>query len=273
MLNIISILVDNITFTDEHFLGEPGLCYWIEAEGKKILFDLGFSDTYIRNAKKLKISLSKTNYIILSHGHNDHTEGLKFFPFASKKIQLISHPDCLLPKYVSGDQYIGSPLNKEIVSDKFSYIQSEKPYFITPNSAFLGRIKEKYDFEEREPIGFIIRNNKKENDLLFDDSALAIKTKKGVVIITGCSHSGICNIVASVKEIFKGEKIYSIIGGFHLRKSSMERLEETMKVLKKEVMGLIYPAHCTDFGAKCFLAKHLKTEKVYVSKKIIFNEN
>jgi len=56
MLNIISILVDNITFTDEHFLGEPGLCYWIEAEGKKILFDLGFSDTYIRNAKKLKIS-------------------------------------------------------------------------------------------------------------------------------------------------------------------------------------------------------------------------
>ncbi len=114
---------------------------------------------------------------------------------------------------------------------------------------------------------------KKEKDLLFDDSALAIKIKKGIVIITGCSHSGICNIVASTKEIFKGEKIYSIIGGFHLRRTDMKRLEETMKVLVKEVIGPIYPAHCSDFKAKCFLAKHLKTEEVFVSKKIIFNEN
>ncbi len=162
----ITILVDNITFTDEHFLGEPGLCYWIEVDGRKILFDLGFSDTYIKNAEKLEINLSKTNYIILSHGHNDHTEGLKFFPFASKKVQLISHPDCLLPKYISDDYYIGSPLIKDIVCNKFRYIQSKKPYFITPNIVFLGEIKERYNFEKREPIGFIIRNHQKRKRLI-----------------------------------------------------------------------------------------------------------
>ncbi len=91
----LTVLVDNNTFTDEHFLGEPGLCYWIETDGKKILFDTGFSDVYLKNAKKLNIDLSNTDCIVLSHGHNDHTTGLKSFPHSSKKIDLISHPDCL----------------------------------------------------------------------------------------------------------------------------------------------------------------------------------
>jgi len=266
----ITVLVDNNTFTDEHFLGEPGLCYWIKVDGKRILFDLGFSDVYIKNAEKLKINLRRTDFIILSHGHNDHTQGLKFFPGLSPKVTLISHPDCLLPKYFSDDYYIGSPLSKKETEEKFDYIQTKDPYFLTPDIVFLGEIKERYDFEKRKSMGFIIREKKKEKDLLLDDSALAVKTKKGVVIITGCSHSGICNIIAAAKEVFNNEKICSVIGGFHLRGEVKERLEETVKVFRIEVSGRIYPAHCSDFKAKCFLAQHLDTEEVFVSQKLHF---
>ena len=265
------ILVDNYTATDKHFLGEPGLSYWIETDSKNILFDVGFSDIFIKNAKKLNIDLSKTNYIVLSHGHNDHAAGLKFFPYPSKKIFLITHPDCLLPKYLSDNYYIGSPVFLEEANENFHYIQSKEPYFITPNIVFLGEIAEKYDFEKRKPIGYTIRNNQKEPDLLLDDSAMAIKTKKGIVIVTGCSHSGICNIIATTKEIFKGEQIYSVIGGFHLRKETEEKLKKVVEVFKEEVIGPIYPAHCTDFRARCFLAKYLNTEEVFVSKEIKFD--
>jgi len=171
-----------------------------------------------------------------------------------------------LPKYLSDDYYIGSPVSKKEAGKNFNYIQSKTPYFITQNIAFLGEIKENYGFEKRKPIGFIIRNNEKEDDLLFDDSALAVRTKRGVVVVTGCSHSGICNIVATAKTVFNVKNVYSVIGGFHLRGKYKKRLTKTVEVLKKEVNGPIYPAHCSDFKAKCFLAKHLRTEEVFVSK-------
>lgn len=128
---------------------------------------------------------------------------------------------------------------------------------MTPNTAFLGEINQKYSFEKRP-----------EN--LTDDSALTVKTKNGLVVITGCSHSGICNIIAQAKKVFKGEKVYSVIGGFHLRGENKEKLKKTAEILKKEVTDTVYPAHCVDFDAKCFLASKLKTEQVFVSKIIEF---
>ena len=86
----IIILAENLTFTDEHFFGEPGPSYWVEADGKHILFDTGFSSLYVKNAKKLNVDLSSTNAIVLSHGHNDHATGIKDFPYPSKKISLIN---------------------------------------------------------------------------------------------------------------------------------------------------------------------------------------
>lgn len=265
------VLVDNNTATDEHFLAEPGLSYWIEKDNKYILFDTGFSDIYIENAKKLNVDLAKTDYIVLSHGHNDHTTGLKFFPHPSKRITLITHPDCLLPKYITDDYYIGSPVSLEEAGDKFNYVQSKESYFIAPDIVFLGEIKEKYGFEKKNPTGYIIKNNQREPDLLLDDSAISIRTKKGIVIVTGCSHSGICNIISATKEAFKNEKIYSVIGGFHLRNESEDKLQKIVEVFKEEVVGPIYPAHCTDLKAKSFLGKYLDVKEVFVSQEIKFD--
>jgi len=263
----ISVLVDNNTLTDAHFYGEPGLSLWIEADGKNILFDTGYSDLYIENAKKLNIDLSKTDFIVLSHGHNDHTVGLKYFPYPSKKIILISHPFALYPKFDDKAQF-GSPVVKKETDRLYTYVQADKPYFITPNTAFLGEIKRQFDFEKSPPIGFTDINGEKQPDNLIDDTGIAIKTKNGVFVITGCSHSGICNIVAQAKSVFNVDKISSIIGGFHLLHTNYNRLEKKANFLKREVKGTVYPCHCTDFNAKRIIASLLKVEEVFVSKTI-----
>ena len=72
------VLEDNNTFIDEYYLGEPAVSYYIENENEKILFDTGYSDAFIQNAKKMSIDLNQVQKIVLSHGHNDHTGGLPY---------------------------------------------------------------------------------------------------------------------------------------------------------------------------------------------------
>ena len=124
------ILVEETAKTG--FESEHGLSVYFEKDGQKFLFDLGQSDKFQKNAKKLKLKLDDIDFLCFSHGHYDHTGGLPYFPI-NDKIRIISHPDCLLPKY-QGDRYIGFPKFKEdwIISLK------EKPTKITKNVHFLG---------------------------------------------------------------------------------------------------------------------------------------
>jgi len=263
----LTVLVDNNTVPDAHFYGEPGLCLWIEVDGKNILFDTGYSDVYIENAKKLGIDLSKTDFIVLSHGHNDHTVGLKYFPYPSKKITLVSHPNTLYRKY-DDKEYFGSPVLKEEVEKLYTYVMTKTPYNITQNVIFLGEIKRQNDFEKNLPIGYTDIDTKKQPDNLLDDTGLAIKTERGIFVVTGCSHSGVCNIIAQAKSLFKDNSIYSIIGGFHLMKASDDRLKKTANYIKQEVKGVTYPCHCTDFTAKYAIASLSNVEEVFVGKVI-----
>jgi 7,8-dihydropterin-6-yl-methyl-4-(beta-D-ribofuranosyl)aminobenzene 5'-phosphate synthase len=263
----LTVLVDNNTIPDAHFYGEPGLCLWVEVDGKHILFDTGYSNVYLENAKKLGVDLAKTDFIILSHGHNDHTVGLKYFPYPSKKVTLISHSKTLYRKF-DNKEYFGSPVLKDEADKLYTYIQTDKPYFITPNVVFLGEIKRQLQFESSTTIGFSEINGNKQPDKLVDDTGIAIKTIKGVFVITGCSHSGVCNIINQAKRVFNVNEIYSIIGGFHLLKASKSRVKKTAEFLQQEVNGVMYPCHCTDFTAKCAIAALSKVEEVFVGKTI-----
>ncbi|MFR8652958.1 MBL fold metallo-hydrolase [Megamonas funiformis] len=97
---ILNVLVDNNTFIDKYFLGEPALSYFIELDNKKILFDTGYSDIFLTNANKMNISLANLDYIVLSHGHSDYTGGLKslLHKYNLEKTKLIAHPQILYPK-------------------------------------------------------------------------------------------------------------------------------------------------------------------------------
>ena len=260
----LQVIVDNHTYIDQYFLGEPAVCFYIEDEEKKILFDAGYSEIVLSNAEKMHIDLSRLTHIVLSHGHDDHTRGLKFLKekIDLSKTKLITHPDCLLPKR-DGSIEIGCPLNETDIRKICSYQPSAEPVKITEHLTFLGEIPSIYAFEKRAPIGEVNKGSGWEEDLVMEDSALVYRSKKGLLIITGCSHSGICNIIDYAKKVCHNEHIYGIIGGFHLLKQD-KRLDETVQTLSKMEIEQFYPCHCVSFEAKVQLNEAAKVCEVGV---------
>jgi 7,8-dihydropterin-6-yl-methyl-4-(beta-D-ribofuranosyl)aminobenzene 5'-phosphate synthase len=203
----------------------------------------------------------------MSHGHNDHAAGLKDFPHPSKDVSLIAHPGALVPKY-GINSYIGASITADEAETNYTYVPSIEPYFITPNIAFLGEIPQLHDFEPRVQVGNLKVGDKIEPDYLIDDSALAINTSEGVTVITGCSHSGICNIVDQAKKVFHTETVSTVLGGFHLRSADDERLKKVTAFFAENVTGTVYAGHCTGFNAKYLLNTKVPVEEAFVARVI-----
>lgn len=209
----ITVLVDNNTLIGKNLNGEPGLSFFIEDEGIKVLFDTGISDLFIKNAHKLGISMDNLDYVVISHGHDDHIGGLvhlinyyKDYNIKNRP-KLLIHPMALMNKICENND-IGNFLNENIISLYFDVIKTSEPYSITDKLVYLGEIKRKYEFEKLVSYNKINCNGKMLPDNLIDDTAIAYDYSKGIVIITGCSHSGICNIIEHSKDVIKKNKIY-----------------------------------------------------------------
>ncbi|QQK08656.1 MBL fold metallo-hydrolase [Miniphocaeibacter halophilus] len=262
------VLVDNNTYINHYYLGEPGASYYMEIDNEKILLDTGYSGIVVENAKKMDVDLSQLNKIIISHGHDDHTKGLMKIieKFNTSNMELISHPDAFYPKRAR-DEDVGSPLSRSDISKEFKYNPSKEPLNVTENCIFLGEIPEYFDFEKRRVLGEREVDEKLEDDYMIDDSALVCKLKDGIFIVTGCSHSGICNIVEHAKKICNDDRILGIIGGFHLFKTD-ERLKKTIDYFLDNKVKMVYPCHCTSLGVKAEILKKFDFNEVGVGFKL-----
>ncbi|MTI65841.1 MAG: MBL fold metallo-hydrolase [Firmicutes bacterium] len=234
----INVLVDN--HASREYSSEWGLSFFIESS-KKILFDFGSSNMFMENAKKLGIDISSSDNLVLSHGHWDHGNGLEYI--TNKK--LICHPDAFIKRYRKNKEYIGLPFSIKEAKKRFDLILSRGPFKIDENIVFLGQTPKIVEFESKD-TSFIKEDGSK--DFVMDDSALVFNTKKGLVIITGCAHSGICNIIEYSRQITGVNKIYAVIGGFHL-KGNDELTTKTINYLKKLDIDIIRTSHCTKFDA------------------------
>jgi len=260
----LTVLVDNNTSIDRYFYGEPGLSYLIRQDNLKILFDVGYSDILIKNALKMNISLLDLDFIAISHGHIDHTGGLepiiKYYMEAAgeniphRQPTLIAHPSAFARKKNENLEDIGSLITKEKLALHFQLNLSKKPLWLNDKLVFLGEIERTDDFEALHPMGKRAIDNTTEDDYLLDDSALVYKSPLGLVIITGCSHSGICNIVTYAGKVCREERIADIIGGFHLLKPGETQLKKTLEYLEKVKPAALHACHCTDLQSKIALA-------------------
>lgn len=238
------------------FLAEHGLSYLIEFNSKKILLDAGHSDVFLQNANKLNIDINKeVDAIVLSHGHWDHGNGLKYI--INKN--LIAHPLSFIKRYrVGGNENIGLSISKEELSKKFNLITSDKPYMISDDIFFLGSIPRNNDFEA-QTTPFIDDNGKP--DFVPDDSALVFIKDHGLIIVTGCSHSGICNIIDYAMMVTGINNVTAVIGGFHLKHNSVQT-QKTIQYLRKLNIKNLYPAHCTALPALSAFYNEFKIEQV-----------
>jgi 7,8-dihydropterin-6-yl-methyl-4-(beta-D-ribofuranosyl)aminobenzene 5'-phosphate synthase len=266
----LTLLVDNNA--GHGLFGEWGLSFFIEADGKKILFDTGASDLFLKNAAHLKIDLLNLDYLIFSHGHYDHTWGLDFLlqNFLAARIPLdqrptlIAHPGALIPKFRDDGSEFGMLIHESTLERNLKSTLTSKPFQLTENLFFLGEIPRKFDFESKTPLGHTVASGKSTADYLLDDTVLAYKTPKGLIVITGCSHSGICNIIDYAREVCREDKVIDIIGGFHLTdlKSDDPKLTGTSRYLKELNPAQIHPCHCTDLHCKMALAKTATVNEV-----------
>lgn len=144
----LTVLIDNNTYIDEYYIGEPALSYYIEDENERLLFDTGYSDAFIRNAQAMNIDLSAISTLILSHGHNDHTGGIKYLmnQYPDCNCRIVAHPD-VFKKRIYNELHIGSPLAEKDVKKMMNLHLTKQPVKVSKNITFLGEIPMMNDFE------------------------------------------------------------------------------------------------------------------------------
>ncbi len=270
----LTVLIDNNTLIDRYFLGEPGLSFLIKEGNKRIIFDVGYSDAFLKNTACMDINLFDLDSVVISHGHMDHTWGLfyliKLYAEAEiekiefKKPDLIAHPWTFYPKISDESEEIGSIITEETLSRHFNIKMCKNPQWITERLVFLGEIKRSNDFENKKPIGKIYHNDKYFDDYLLDDSALAYKANDGLVMITGCSHAGICNIIEYAKKVCHESRIIDVIGGFHLLNPDEKVMRSTCNYIKNNNIKTLHACHCTDLHSKIKLSKYCQVKEVGV---------
>lgn len=224
----LTILSENDTSRKNNKIctAEWGLSVYLQTKDVNILFDTGHTGNFKNNAKNFGINLDDTDFIVFSHYHWDHTKGLLHHEFTEKK-KLILHPE-ILEKVPDEDA--------EKYKKDFDIIATKEVFELSPGVFYLGQIPRKTDYEDGSYNG----------DPMMDDSAIAIKTSNGVLVLTGCSHSGVCNISEYAKQV-TGQELYGAIGGFHLFETQPQAVEGTIKYFKQEKPKLLYPMHCVDF--------------------------
>ena len=238
------------------FQAEHGLSYLIETDGEKILFDTGHSDIFLKNALRLGINMIKdVNTIVLSHGHWDHGDGLS--NLHGKR--LIAHPGVFSKRYRKRDHsYLGLNLDQQEAEKRFALHLTKSPFQITANLWFLGEIPRLNNFEAQSTT-FALDNG--EDDFIPDDSALVARTGNQLVVISGCAHSGICNICEYAKKVTGIAGIKTVIGGFHL-KDQGGQTQKTLDYFVLNNIQNILPSHCTAPEAKTYFRQKLNFPEV-----------
>ncbi len=234
-------------FLDRKFSGQHGLSIFIEA-GANILLDVGPSDVTVKNAELADVNLGATDTVVLSHGHWDHTDGLPALAEMGIRPPVLAHPEVFADRHKATGEYNGAGVGRQWVADTFGLTESRDPVELAPDVWFLGEVPRNNDFEARTTTFFQLKDGERTPDFLMDDTALALRTTKGLVVVTGCSHAGICNICEHAREVCGDARLHMVMGGFHLLDDSPV-LERTIEYFRSHNVERLLPMHCTALPA------------------------
>jgi 7,8-dihydropterin-6-yl-methyl-4-(beta-D-ribofuranosyl)aminobenzene 5'-phosphate synthase len=258
----ITVLSDNIASEKKGLKGEWGLSLLIEANDSTVLLDTGASSLFRRNGDILGIDLSCVDAGVLSHAHYDHSDGMEcFFNTNAKSPFYLSgncRENCYGKRWIFS-KYIG--IRKGLMkkySERISFIEGRKEIcngvYLLPHST------DKLELLGKKTGIYIKKNHRLVPDNFEHEQSLIFRTKKGLVIFNSCSHGGADNIINEVKAAFPDEKIYALIGGFHLYKASEADVCALAERIESTGIEKIYTGHCTGEKAFEILSRELRSK-------------
>ncbi len=225
-----------------------------------VLLDTGMTENgVLHNMHALGINLSDLQAIVLSHGHCDHTLGLPRLieKLETHQISLVLHPDAYLERKIvmpiGQELDVSPPQITTLRRDNIAFVETTAPTPLADNMILVsGEIARITEFEKGFPIHYSKRNDKWENDpLIRDDQCIIVNVRgKGLVVITGCCHSGVINTLRYAQALTNCQKVYAVLGGFHLTGGQFEKIiPNTITELQKINPTYLMPGHCTGWSA------------------------
>ena len=248
----ITIICEN-TVTIKGGIGEHGFSAFLETERGNYLFDTGRGDGLIRNLLTFDKDPLSIQKIILSHGHPDHTGGLPAILELLGEVDVYAHPGIFANRFKK--TMVGGQEKKQFVGIKFQrvYLESlgarfslEKDFReLTAEFYLTGEVPRRNPFEKGDFRLFAEDNGQLIPDPFPDDQSVIIQSVKGLVLLLGCAHSGMINIVEYAIEKTGVDRIFAVLGGTHLDFAAPDQMEETIRTLKKYRIEKIGVSHCT----------------------------
>lgn len=253
----IRILIDNET--KNTLVPEWGLAVFIEYEGHKILLDTGASGQFLQNAKEMGIDLHQVEFGVLSHAHYDHADGMGAFfeenTAAPFYLRVGSDENCWSG---SGAErhYIG--IKKGLLAqykDRLRYVGGD--YAVVPGVYLLPHKTPHMEQIGRKADLYVQIRGGWRPDAFTHEQSLVFDTERGLVIFNSCSHGGADNIIRETAETFPDKKIYAMLGGFHLFRSTDDEIRAFAKRVRDTGIEQIYTGHCTGQRALEILREEL----------------
>lgn len=234
--------------------GEQGFSLLLEEAGSLFLFDTGQSDLVVHNLNLLGVHPSDLTAVIISHGHYDHTGGmLPVLTCAGKKMPVYIHEKAFEPRFSQAggrSRYIGMSVNRnalESAGADFRYVT--EPFQLMPSIWLSGPIPRATLYETGDKNLVVIAEDGCScmPDAVADDMALFGVSAEGLVVVSGCAHAGIINMIDYGHKITSTEKVHGVIGGTHLGPADEHQQTETLKELELKNPVFVAAGHCTGF--------------------------
>lgn len=253
----ITTLMDNNALDQKGLVSEHGFSCLVEHEDTAIVFDTGATGAFLGNASVLGKDLSRTTHVVLSHGHYDHTGGVRSLVanFDTSRMDLWTGPGFFDQKYSMKDGqrvFKGSDFDRQFVESRFDHVRTvtSSSMMIAPGVFLIHNFNRIHQFETINPKFMVERDGRFGPDDFSDEVMLAIEGDSQVVLIVGCSHPGILNMVEHAIHLL-GKPVYALLGGIHLSDASEERIirvTDSLAAMHIEMLGI---SHCTgDAAAK-----------------------